>query len=476
MSKFPNTHIFLSAAGGVALLLGVAFGVATVNYGDDRITVLESSFKRERTLAAAELERAESLAAALSETEANASAEIAAWEATARALQSQLDSARASGGAVTGESEPVVHTGTPFGLGREAHPEEIMAWDVDILPDGRGLPEGSGDVLTGDEVFSDYCAACHGDFAEGRDAWPVLAGGFGTLDEKDPVKTVGSYWPFLSTVWDYVHRSMPFGAAGTLSDDEVYAITAYILYSNDLVDEDFILSRETFLDVEMHNAEGFIEDDRADTEYMVWSGEPCMENCKEGPVEITRRASDVGVTPADDGSMVESFMEEQLARLGGTEWGFERVAGSIFMDTDRMFEAETVAIDASAENDETNKVVSAPDMAIDDAGPDPLLVAAGEDLFRQCSSCHQVGDGAKHRSGPHLNGVLGRIAGSADGFKYSNALKSAKDEGIVWNAETLAAFLADPKGFMTGTRMSFRGLKSEDDLAAITAYLATFEK
>ena len=79
---------------------------------------------------------------------------------------------------------------------------------MDVLPDGRGLPEGSGDVWTGDEVFAEYCAACHGDFAEGRDAWPVLAGGFDTLDDRDPVKTVGSYWPYLSTVWDYVHRSI----------------------------------------------------------------------------------------------------------------------------------------------------------------------------------------------------------------------------------------------------------------------------
>ncbi len=475
MSKSPNSNIFILAIGGAALLLGVAFGVSTINYGNERIETLEASFDRERATATAEAERADQLASALSESETTAAAEIAALGATAAALQMQLDTARASGGVAVVASEPVVGTGVAYGLGREAHAEEILAWDVDVLPDGRGLPEGSGDVWTGEEVFADYCAACHGDFAEGRDAWPVLAGGFDTLDEEDPVKTVGSYWPYLSTVWDYVHRSMPFGAAGTLTDDEVYAIVAYILYSNDLVDDDFELSRDTFLDVEMYNAEGFIVDDRADTEYAIWTGEPCMENCKEGPVEITRRASDVGVTPADDGSMVESYMELQLGKLGGNEWGHERVAGSVFMDPDRMFEDENAPVAPTREGEEAAVVETAASSS-DAATPDPQLVAAGEDLFRQCSSCHQIGDGAKHRSGPHLNGVVGRVAGSAEGFKYSNAFKSANEDGMVWDAETLAAFLADPKGYITGTRMSFRGLKSEDDLAAIAAYLATFSQ
>ncbi len=492
MSKFPNSHIFIPAAGGAALLLGVAFGVSMMNYGNDRIEMLEGSFQRERAVATEQAQRAETLAASLSEAEAAAAAERAALEAETAAriadaerqlatLQAQLDAAASSGeGAAVmpvaaAASEPVIDTGIAFGLGREAHPEEIAAWDVDVLPDGRGLPEGSGDVWTGEEVFVEYCAACHGDFAEGRDAWPVLAGGFDTLDDEDPVKTVGSYWPYLSTVWDYVHRSMPFGAAGTLTDDEVYAITAYILYSNDLVDDDFTLSRETFLDVAMYNADGFVVDDRPATEYTLWSGEPCMENCKDAMPEIIRRASDVGVTPADDGSMAESHMELQLAKLGGTEWGAERVAGSVFMDPDRMFEDEAAAAEPEAESE--GEEMAAVDTATDAAsGPDPELVAAGKSVFRQCSSCHQVGDGAKNRSGPQLNGLIGRVAGSVDGFKYSNVFKDANAEGLVWNEETLAAFLTDPKGYLKGTRMSFRGIKSEDDLAALTAYLASFNQ
>jgi len=185
------------------------------------------------------------------------------------------------------------------GLGREALPEEIAAWDVKVMPDGRGLPEGSGDVWTGDEAFGMYCASCHGDFAEGVGNWPRLAGGMGTLDRDDPVKTVGSYWPYLSTVWDYVNRSMPYGYAQSLSADEVYAITAYILYSNNVVDDDFTLSHENFAEVEMPNADGFIVDDRPETEYPDWRGDPCMEECKDA-VEITMRAAVLDVTPQDE--------------------------------------------------------------------------------------------------------------------------------------------------------------------------------
>ncbi len=180
-------------------------------------------------------------------------------------------------------------TGSPLGLGRKALDEEITAWDLDIAPDGTGLPVGSGSVSYGEEIFSEQFGACHGDFAEGVDRWPELAGGEGTLADDDPLKTVGSYWPYLSTAWDYIHRSMPFGYAQSLSDDDVYAMLAYILYSNDIIDdEDFVLSNENFLDVEMPNAEGFIIDDRDMTEYPIFSQDPCMEDCKVN-FEVTMR-------------------------------------------------------------------------------------------------------------------------------------------------------------------------------------------
>ncbi len=183
-----------------------------------------------------------------------------------------------------------------LGLGRPALDEEVAAWNLDVSPDGTGLPEGSGDVLTGEELFSDNCASCHGEFGEGSGNWPKLAGGMDTLDHENPTKTVGSYWPHLSTTFDYVNRSMPFGNAQSLTPDQVYAITAYILYNNFLVDEDFVLSKENFTSVVLPNADGFIMDDRDTTEVPIFTREPCMENCKES-VEITAHATVLDVTP-----------------------------------------------------------------------------------------------------------------------------------------------------------------------------------
>ncbi len=185
-----------------------------------------------------------------------------------------------------------------FGLGRPATPDEVAAWDIDIRPDGQGLPEGQGSVEDGEVVFTDYCAVCHGDFGEGVDRWPVLAGGQGTLASDNPVKTIGSYWPYLSTVWDYIHRAMPFGDAQSLTDDEVYAITAYLMYMNDLVDDDFVLSKENFLETRLPNEENFFMDDRMGSE-IAEKREVCMENCKPS-VEITKRAAIIDVTPDSD--------------------------------------------------------------------------------------------------------------------------------------------------------------------------------
>ena len=107
-----------------------------------------------------------------------------------------------------------------YELGRTALPEEIAAWDIDVRPDGRGLPKGSGKVADGETLYADQCAACHGDFGEGKDRWPVLVGGQKTLKSDNPVKTIGSYWPYASTVFDYVRRAMPFGNAQSLSADD----------------------------------------------------------------------------------------------------------------------------------------------------------------------------------------------------------------------------------------------------------------
>lgn len=188
-----------------------------------------------------------------------------------------------------------------FGLGRPATDAEIAAWDIDVRPDGKGLPEGSGTVLEGEQVYFDQCAMCHGDFGEGLGRWPAVAGGMGTLEDDRPDKTVGSYWPHVSTVYDYIRRAMPFGNARSLTDDEVYAVTAYVLYLNDIVrDEDFELSKENLASIELPNEGNFIEDARFEEAHYA-DKDPCMSDCGEGPAEITMRAQVLDVTPEAEG-------------------------------------------------------------------------------------------------------------------------------------------------------------------------------
>ena len=177
-------------------------------------------------------------------------------------------------------------------IGKPATSEEISGWDIDVRPDGTGLPEGSGSVEDGEMLYEEKCASCHGSFGEAVGRYPVLAGGFDTLTEARPEKTVGSYWPYASTLWDYIHRAMPFAQPQSLSDDEVYAITAYVLYLNDIVDYEFVLDRDTLETIEMPNAGNFYRDDRPDVQAVA-----CMENCKDpASVRITSEPI-AGVTP-----------------------------------------------------------------------------------------------------------------------------------------------------------------------------------
>ena len=187
-------------------------------------------------------------------------------------------------------------------LGRKALKEEVAAWDIDVRPDGVGLPVGKGTVTQGEPIYAEQCAICHGDFGEGIDRWPVLAGGFDTLAEERPEKTVGSYWPYLSTVYDYIRRAMPFGNARSLTDDEVYALTAYVLYLNDIVDdEEFELSNENFNDVRLPNEENFFDDDRLKEAHYSNNVEPCMSDCISGDAKVVMRARVLDVTPDAEG-------------------------------------------------------------------------------------------------------------------------------------------------------------------------------
>ena len=191
-------------------------------------------------------------------------------------------------------------TARNYGIGHAATPAETAGWDIDVRPDGQGAPPGHGSVKDGEKVYMDKCAACHGEFGESAGRWPALAQGKGTLASNDPVKTVGSYFPYLSSVFDYIRRAMPFGDAQSLTNDELYAVTAYVLNLNDIVDDKFVLSKETWGQVKMPNQSGFFDDDRDKAEKAFWNAKPCMSDCR-GPVKITGRAQAVDVTPDDKG-------------------------------------------------------------------------------------------------------------------------------------------------------------------------------
>lgn len=152
-----------------------------------------------------------------------------------------------------------------IGLGRVASADEMKKLDLTILPDGTGLPAGSGTAKRGESIFKEKCAECHNDRGEGRQGqYPALVGGQGTLNTSKPVKTVGSYWPYATTVWDYIHRAMPFDHPRSLPADDVYSVTAFVLFLNGIVAETAELNEKTLPKVMMPNRNGFVPDRRPD--------------------------------------------------------------------------------------------------------------------------------------------------------------------------------------------------------------------
>src|SRR6058998_674975 len=160
-------------------------------------------------------------------------------------------------------SIPLAAQSPAFGVGRPLTAEEVRDFSTGIAPDGTGLPEGSGTAVAGRDVFAAQCARCHGPKGEG-DVGPVLVGGQGTLRTARPLKTVGSYWPYATTLWDYINRAMPFDHPGTLTADQVYATTAYLLYLNGIVGERDVMDRHALPRVTMPNRSGFVPDPRPD--------------------------------------------------------------------------------------------------------------------------------------------------------------------------------------------------------------------
>jgi cytochrome c len=144
-----------------------------------------------------------------------------------------------------------------YGFGHQPSAAEIAAFDIDIRPDGQGLPPGHGSVSDGVAIFAATCAACHGEKGESTKIGTALAGGIGTLASAKPNKTVGSYWPYATTLFDYIRRAMPFNAPQSLSNDEVYAVTAYILALNGIVPQDAVLDAQTLPQIKMPNRDGF---------------------------------------------------------------------------------------------------------------------------------------------------------------------------------------------------------------------------
>lgn len=156
-----------------------------------------------------------------------------------------------------------VADGRRYNIGHVASPEEIRAAGISVPPDGAGLPPGSGNAIEGRLVYKTHCAACHGTKGEGS-AYPALVGGRGTLKSNEPVLTVGSYWPYATTVWDYINRAMPYTDAGSLTPQQVYSVTAYILFMNGIVGERDELNKLSLPKVRMPNRDGFTSDPRPD--------------------------------------------------------------------------------------------------------------------------------------------------------------------------------------------------------------------
>ncbi|MGH8778165.1 c-type cytochrome [Paraburkholderia sp.] len=158
-------------------------------------------------------------------------------------------------------AEPAATTHEHYDIGTPVAPSALARWDIDVSPDGRGLPPGHGTVTLGKQIFAAKCAMCHGAQGQGGIGDP-LVGGMGTLTSAKPKKTVGSYWPYATTLFDYIRRAMPYNAPQSLSADEVYSVSAYLLYLNGIVPASAGLDAKTLPKVRMPNRDGFVGDPR----------------------------------------------------------------------------------------------------------------------------------------------------------------------------------------------------------------------
>jgi cytochrome c len=158
---------------------------------------------------------------------------------------------------------PVAAQLPTYGVGRPPTAEEVQAWDLTIPPGGQGLPPGSGAAALGKAIYEERCASCHGENGEDP-KYSRLVGGHGTLATDKPVRTIGSFWQYAPTLWSYIRRAQPFDEPGSLTADQVYAVTAYLLHLNDIIGEQDVMDAQTLPLVKMPNRDGFVLDPRPD--------------------------------------------------------------------------------------------------------------------------------------------------------------------------------------------------------------------
>jgi cytochrome c len=150
-----------------------------------------------------------------------------------------------------------------YGFGRPPTTEEIKAWDLTIPPDGQGLPPGSGTAVLGKAIYAERCAACHGENGEDP-KYRRLVGGRGTLATDKPIQTIGSFWQYATTLWSYIRRAQPFDDPGSLTPDQAYAVTAYLLHLNGIIGAQEVMDAKTLPLIKMPNRDGFVPDPRPD--------------------------------------------------------------------------------------------------------------------------------------------------------------------------------------------------------------------
>ncbi len=184
--------------------------------------------------------------------------------------------------------------GAAYHFGQPISEAQIKPWNIDIAPDGAGLPPGQASADDGEPIYLQRCAACHGEFGEGMGRFPVLTGSRDELIGDRTRKTVGGFWPYSTTLYDYINRAMPFGNAQSLTPDQIYGVIAYILSMNDIIDSDTVINAKTLPKIDMPNRDGFIPAQGSDLHIKA-----CMQDCKTD-VSIKSRANPQAVNSAGE--------------------------------------------------------------------------------------------------------------------------------------------------------------------------------